>query len=83
MMTHIDPVLRDAGEPAQKYSRPAGAPGKDLLFLFRGLQGTVRWGPRNLTCNGRCASRVVNTPKVTGLRAGRLCATHFNSLGRP
>ena len=78
-MTHIDPVC--GMQVNEQNGAGRGAPREDLLFLFRecARNGSIRI--RSLMCSGRCASRAVNTPNATGLRAGRLCAAPFNPLG--
>jgi len=79
MMTHIDPVCGMQVNQQNAAGRSAHQ-GKTFYFCSDDAKhSSIRI--RNLTCSGRCASRVVNTPKATGLRAGRLCAAPFNPLG--
>ena len=47
MMTHIDPVCGMQVNQQNAAGR-SGAPREDLLFLFRGLQETVRSGSGTL-----------------------------------
>ena len=77
--THIDPVCGMQVNQQNAAGRSAHQ-GKTFISVQRiARNSSIRI--RNLTSTGRCASRVVNTPRAAGLRAGRLCVAPFNPLG--
>ena len=81
MMTHIDPVCGVQVTQQNAAGRSAHQ-GKTFYFCSEDCEKQFDQDPEPYV-QWEVRDRVVNTPNATGLRAGRLCATHLNPLGRP
>ena len=75
MMTHIDPVCGMQVNQQNAAGRSAHQ-GKTFYFCSENCKKQFDQDPEPYV-HWECASRAGNTPKATGLRAGRLCAAPF------